>query len=153
MGQRTPARWAAVLVAAGPELLDALRSKLATTSRRVGEAVITDSFNMRAQGVLWIAHIISIIKNTPQGAYCPNPPRLCDGVASALQQVTALGAKSIAISALGTGEGRVAPDDAAKLMLGGVKQFRSQNPTSLMEVTFSLPNYTEYEAFASQLAK
>ena len=142
-----------VLAAAGSKLPIALRSKLATTARQIGDAVVTDSFNMRAQGVLWIAHIISIIKHTPDGAYCPHPERLRDGVAAALQQLSALGARSVAISALGTGEGRVRPNDAARYMLEGVRMHRRAQPTSALAVTFSLPTFADYEAFAREVAK
>ena len=142
-----------VLAAAGPELLTALRSKLATTTRQIGDVAVTDSFNMRAQGVLWIAHIISIIKHTPQGSYCPHPERLRDGVATALHQLAALDVESVAISALGTGEGRVRPSDASRYMLEGVQRYRLAEPTSTLAVIFSLPNFSDYEAFVRELAK
>ena len=71
---------AAVLAAAGPELLIELRSKLIGSPRRVGDVAVTDSFRLQAIGIRWVIHIISIIKHTPQGAYCPQPERLRDGV-------------------------------------------------------------------------
>lgn len=71
---------ASVLWAAGPELLTALKSKLAKSARTIGEVVVTDSFGLHKSGIRWIVHLISIIKHTPQGAYCPHPERLQDGV-------------------------------------------------------------------------
>lgn len=138
---------AAILAAAGPEIIPELRSKLAGTSRRVGDVVATSSFKMQTTGVQWILHIISIIKNTPEGAYCPQPELLREGVFSALKIASSLGARSIALSALGTGEGRVNPPAAAKYMLNGTKAFFQNETGTRMIVTFSLPNYRDYEAF------
>jgi O-acetyl-ADP-ribose deacetylase (regulator of RNase III) len=115
---------AAVLTAAGPEILAALRSKLAGSPPRVGYVLVTPSFKLQATGVRWVLHVISIIKNTPHGAYCPQPERLRDGVCTALKMAAELGARWVAFSALGTGEGRVEPRAAAGYMLDGVKAFR-----------------------------
>jgi len=144
---------ASVSTAAGPELLAALRSKLSKSSLRVGDVVITDSFRLQTSGIRWVAHIVSIIKHTAQGAYCPEPERLREGVSKALSAVSKLGARSIAISALGTGEGRVEPRAAARYMFGGVRLFRAAEPHAPLEVTFSLPSYRDYEAFAASLAE
>jgi O-acetyl-ADP-ribose deacetylase (regulator of RNase III) len=144
---------ASVLTAAGPELLPALRSKLSHSSRRVGDVVVTDSFGLQTSGIRWVAHIISIIKHTPQGAYCPEPERLREGVSNALSAVSKLGARSVALSALGTGEGRVEPRIAARHMFGGVRQFRGAQPHVALEVIFSLPSFRDYEAFAAAIAE
>lgn len=141
----------AVLLAAGPEVVAALRSKLAASPRKVGEVVVTEAFKLKTNGVRWIAHIISIIKQTPEGAYCPEPGRLSEGVSTALIAVSRLGAASIALSALGTGEGRVDPRDAARYMLQGLSIFRAAEPQSRLTVTFSLPSYRDYEAFVACL--
>jgi O-acetyl-ADP-ribose deacetylase (regulator of RNase III) len=138
---------AAVLAAAGAEILPELRSKLAGTSRRVGDAVVTSPYKLQTAGVRWIFHIISIIKNTPQGAYCPQPELLRDGVFSAVKMASNLGVRSIAFSALGTGEGRVDPQAAARYMLDGTKAFFRNESNARMTVTFSLPSYRDYEAF------
>src|SRR5215831_16077322 len=83
-GQMGGGAAASVLMAAGPEVLPEAKLKMASSTRRVGEVVITDSFNLKSRGVRWIVHIISIIKHTPQGAYCPEPERLREGVTRAL---------------------------------------------------------------------
>lgn len=132
---------AAVLAAAGPELLGALSSELARSTRQIGDAVITDAFGLRERGVRWVVHVISIIRNTPQGAWCPHPERLPDGVLKALHLASARGAQSIAFSMLGTGEGRVAPAEAARLMLRGVRAFQGA-----IDVRFALPTQRDYEA-------
>ena len=142
---------AAVLAAAGPELLTELRSKLVGLPRRVGDVAITDSFKLQAIGIRWVIHIISIIKHTPQGAYCPQPERLRDGVCAALTAASKVGARSVALSALGTGEGRVKPCDAARYMLEGVRTFRLSEQGAALAVTFSLPSYRDYEAFSSAI--
>jgi O-acetyl-ADP-ribose deacetylase (regulator of RNase III) len=142
-----------IVVAAGPEVLVTAKLKMAECPRRVGDVVITDSFNLRQSGIRWIVHIISIIKHTPQGAYCPEPERLRDGVTTSLFEVSKLGALSIAISALGTGEGRVDPRLAARYMLSGVRAFRENEPGSKLAVTFSLPSFRDYEAFSAVLSE
>lgn len=140
---------AAILAAAGPEILAELRTRLASSPRSVGDVVLTDSFRLKGNGVRWILHIISIIKHTPQGAYCPQPERLRDGVTAALTAAFRAGARSVALSALGTGEGRVEPRDASKYMLDGVAAFREASKGSDLAITFSLPSYRDYEAFSS----
>lgn len=140
---------AAVLAGAGPEILTALRLKLAGAPRRVGDIALTDSFKLHTVGIRWVIDIVSIIKHTPNGAYCPQPERLRDGVCAALLAAATTGARSVALSALGTGEGRVAPRDAARYMLEGVSAFRQLSTVSTLAVTFSLPSYRDYEAFSS----
>jgi O-acetyl-ADP-ribose deacetylase (regulator of RNase III) len=144
---------AAILAGAGPELLPTLKSKLATSGRAVGDIVVTESFKLQTLGIRWIVHLISIIKHTPQGAYCPQPERLTNGVIAALHAVSKLGARSIAFSALATGEGRVDPRDAARYMFDGVRAFRAAEPHSSLAVTFSLPSYRDYEAFVSCISR
>jgi O-acetyl-ADP-ribose deacetylase (regulator of RNase III) len=142
---------AAVLAAAGPEILTELRSKLAGTSRQVGDIAVTDAFRLQALGIRWVVHIISIIKDTPAGAYCPQPERLRDGVLAALNAAAELGARSVALSALGTGEGRVDPHDAARHMLGGVQAYRQSPDAPPLAITLSLPSYRDFQAFCSVL--
>lgn len=144
---------AAVLTAAGPELLTELQAKLATSQRQVGDVLLTDSFQLRSTGIRWVVHLISIIKYTPQGAYCPQPERLREGVCAALAAVSQLGAQSIAFSALGTGEGRVTPSAAAKYMLDGVIAFQQSRCAVELAITFSLPTFRDYEAFRNELRR
>jgi O-acetyl-ADP-ribose deacetylase (regulator of RNase III) len=140
---------ASLLTVAGSELQNALRSKLAGSGLRVGDAVITPAFKLEANGVRWVLHIISIIKNTPQGAWCPQPERLREGVCSALKLAAQTGARTVAISALGTGEGRVEPRLAARYMLDGVAAYRQTGTHPELAISFSLPSYRDYEAFDS----
>ncbi len=138
---------AAVLGAAGEALLPALKKELATSTRSIGEAVITDAFGLNARGIRWIVHVISIIKNTPEGACCPEPNKLPDGITKALQLATKRGARSIAFSMLATGEGRVTPDESARLMLRGVRAFKG-----LIDVTFALPTPRDHTAMERAMA-
>ena len=141
---------AAILGSAGPDLLPALREELATSTRQVGEAVLTEAFGLRARGVRWIAHVISIIKHTPEGAWCPNPERLYDGVLKALELSAGKRARSIAFSMLATGEGRAKPDDVARFMIRAVRDFHRKG--GRMDVTFALPTFRDYEAARRALA-
>jgi O-acetyl-ADP-ribose deacetylase (regulator of RNase III) len=142
---------AAVLMAAGPEIIPALQAQLVASSRSIGEAVLTDSFKLHAVGIRCVIHIISIIKHTPQGAYCPHPQRLRDGVCAGLLAASKAGARSVALSALGTGEGRVSPADAARYMIDGVNAFCQKVPDKSLAITFSLPSFRDYEAFRGML--
>lgn len=140
---------AAILIAAGPEIRHALRSKLAGAPLRVGDVTITPSFKLEANGIRWVLHIVSIIKNTPQGAHCPQPERLREGICTAMNLAAQAGARTVAFSALGTGEGRVEPHLAATYMLEGVNAYRRTAARAELAVAFSLPSFRDYEAFAS----
>lgn len=142
---------AAVLAAAGPEILDAVRKELAGRSRQIGDAVITDAFALGERGVKWVVHVLSIIKNTPQGAWCPEPEKLRDGVMTGLRLAAGKGAGSIAFSMLGTGEGRVKPPDAARIMVCAIRDFqRSANHP--IAVHFALPTPRDFEAVERYLS-
>lgn len=143
---------AAILTAAGPEIVPVLKLQLAGLPRRVGDVALTDSFQLRGSGIKWIIHIISIIKHTPQGAWCPQPTRLADGVSAALTAAADAGARSVAFSALGTGEGRVDPRDAARHMFQGVQAFRQKPGAPELRILFSLPSYRDFEVFQSVLS-
>ena len=144
---------AAVLAAAGPQLLAALQQVLAKApSRRVGGVVVTESFGLVGTGTRYICHVISIIKNIPQGAFCPEPKRLSLGVRGALEACVTRGARSLSISSLGTGEGRVQPGEAAKLMIGAAVEFLRTNSKDAPDVIFSLPTHRDYEAFRAELS-
>jgi O-acetyl-ADP-ribose deacetylase (regulator of RNase III) len=145
---------AVILAAAGEELLTELRSKLSGSVARVGDVAITRAYNLETKGIRWVLHIVSIIKYTPQGAYCPHPAALSDGVERALTLAHAAGARIVAFSALGTGEGRVRPELAARRMLDGVRRFaRTPSVRSEISVTFSLPTHRYYEAFEAALGE
>ncbi len=135
---------AAILAAAGADLLAALRSELARSTRQIGEAVLTDAFGLRERGIRWIAHVISILKHTPEGAWCPHPDKLYDGVLKALELSAQKGARSIAFSMLGTGEGRVPPADAARFMLRAIRDFHRKGGS--LDVTFALPTFRDFDA-------
>jgi len=139
-----------IVAGCGEAVLGAVRVELAKTNRLVGTAVITDSFNLRKRGVKYILHIVSIIKNTPQGAYCPTPELLPLGVETALKLAFSKGCRTVALAALATGEGRVRPADAARFMLTGVSQFQATYKADL-DITFCLPTGSDHEAFQAVL--
>jgi len=140
-----------VITTAGPAVRAALVERLPFTTRRVGDVVVTESFGLAARGVRWVCHVISIIAHTPQGAYCPEPNRLTDGVYEALRRIDRLGGTSVAFAALGTGEGRVKPANAARLMVAGVKRFHRDHAESPLTVIFALPSERDYRAFIAEL--
>ncbi|MDQ7825868.1 MAG: macro domain-containing protein [Candidatus Eremiobacteraeota bacterium] len=142
----------AILVAAGEEVLDALREGLAKSGREVGTAVVTDSFKIADNcGPQWISHIVSIKKHTPRGAWCPEPERLAGGVRKTMEEAERLNLFRVAFASLGTGEGRVPPKTAARLMIDTVRQYFSEHPENLLQVMFCLPTTRDYEAFEKHL--
>jgi O-acetyl-ADP-ribose deacetylase (regulator of RNase III) len=141
----------AILKAAGEELQDALRKELARSSRKVGTVVVTRSFRLEQTGPFWIAHIVSIIRNTPQGAWCPEPERLADGVYRTLEEAERLGLIHVTFSALGTGEGRVPPLTTARIMSDSVMRYFRTVRDSLLSVKFSLPSDRDFDAFSRYL--
>jgi O-acetyl-ADP-ribose deacetylase (regulator of RNase III) len=130
----------------GETVLEAVRVELAKTSRLVRTAVITASLNLGKRGVKYILHIVSIIRDTPQGAYCPTPKLLPHGVETALKLSFSKGCRSLAQAASATGEGRVGPADAARFMLTGVSQFQAKYKADL-DITLCLPTASDHEAF------
>jgi O-acetyl-ADP-ribose deacetylase (regulator of RNase III) len=141
-----------VLEEAGLKILEAARKEFALLpSKNVGDVVITDSFNLKKCGIKFVCHLISIIKYTPQGAYCPSPEKLYDGVFKSIQLAYDKGARSIAFSAMGTGEGRVKPEHCARLMISAAKDFRKRMPNKKIDIYFSLPSYRDYNAFRDYL--
>jgi O-acetyl-ADP-ribose deacetylase (regulator of RNase III) len=141
---------ASILRVAGPDLIPALRQELARSTRQIGDAVLTDAFGLRDRGVRWIAHVLSIIKNTSEGAWCPKPEKLYDGVMKALELSSEKRVKSIAFSMLGTGEGRVKPADAARIMIRAIQDF--QRGGGELSVMFALPTFRDYDAVQRLLA-
>jgi O-acetyl-ADP-ribose deacetylase (regulator of RNase III) len=143
---------AAILAAAGELLVPELRTKLASTSRRVGDAVVTPSFGLASAGIACVGHIVSIITNTPQGDWCPYPEKLYDGVRLSLRQLALEGCRNVALSALATGEGRVKPGDAARIMLEAIRDHQREDSRKL-DVVLSLPTREDYDAFDALLAR
>lgn len=143
----------ALLVAAGELLEQASRVELARCKREIGEAYLTPAFGELLQrGTRWVCHIISIIKHTDQGAWCPHPDKLEGGVLRALTLADHRGASTIAFSALGTGEGRVAPDLCARLMIGAARRYVRERNESTLRITFCLANERDYQAFKKVLS-
>jgi O-acetyl-ADP-ribose deacetylase (regulator of RNase III) len=137
---------AAILVAAGERLIPEAQKMLANTSRRVGDAVVTPSFGLTKFGIMQVCHIVSIITGTPQGDWCPYPDKLYDGVRRGLKQLALHREHTVAMSVLGTGEGRVKPADAARFMLTAIRDHQRE-PGNKIHVVLSLPTYEDYEAF------
>jgi len=139
---------ASILENAGSKILEAARKEFALLpSKNIGDVVITDSYNLKKRGIKFVCHLISIIKYTPQGAYCPSPEKLYNGVSKSIELAYDKGARSIAFSAMGTGEGRVKPEYCARLMISAAKDFKKHMLHKNIDIFFSLPNYRDYNAF------
>lgn len=138
---------AALLRACGPQLENWQKLALSVLDRQIGCVAFTAPGDL-APKVQGIAHIVSIIKHTPQGSWCPNPERLSGGVERALNFARNVGWRTVALSALGTGEGRVEFEEAAHLMLQGWRAYRQEHRDWPLQVIFALPNENDYQAFA-----
>lgn len=141
----------AMLMLGGEELREALRAELGRGSRALGEAIMTPPFGLAGRGVKGVCHILSIRKHTSQGAWCPEPERLGPGVLRCLELSHELGARSVALSALATGEGRLDPARAARLMVDAARAYRRKHPDWPLEVQFALPTPRDYDAFQRAL--
>lgn len=142
-----------LLVEAGSALEDAARKELDHRSREIGEVFLTPAFGrLLERGTLWVCHIISILKHTPQGSYCPHPERLKDGVYEAMRLAQDQELETMAISALATGEGRVAPEHSARLMLGAARRFFREHPESALRLVVCLPSDRDLSAFERELS-
>jgi O-acetyl-ADP-ribose deacetylase (regulator of RNase III) len=136
-----------ILAAAGVPLIEALNLELSKSGRQVGDVAVTESFGLKSRGIKWIFHVISIIRSTPRGTCCPEPARLTVAVSAALDRAKSLGARSITLSAIGSGEGQVAPAENARLVMGAARDFLAKNRDYLLDIEFALPDYRDYEAF------
>lgn len=141
-----------ILRLAGPEVRESLRERLALGSRGLGEVAWTPAYGLEARGVRAICHIVSILKNTPQGAWCPEPERLGRGVQRCLEGCRERSLHTVALSCLGTGEGRVEPARAARLMIDAARGYRRKHPDWPLAIVFALPTSRDYDAFQHYLS-
>lgn len=137
----------ALSLAAGPQLADMAAVALTATNKQIGDVAFSSSLKLERDGVLALAHIVSINKHTPEGAWCPKPEQLDGGVQRALEFARNVQLHSVAFSALGTGEGRVSPEDSARYMFSAIYRYRSENPEWPLAVTISLPTPVDFQAF------
>ena len=94
---------AAIVLADGPQVISDAK-RVITPNSRVGDVFYSEAHLLSDKlGVKCIIHLISIIKYTPQGSYCPKPENIRSGVMNALTLAKKLGCQSIAFSAMGTG--------------------------------------------------
>ena len=143
---------AALLEAAGPELENDLRARLAEANREIGVTVVTPAYRLEERFIAGVVHIISVRKHAEQGTFCPEPQRLADGVMRALELASQRKASTIAFSALGTGEGRVTSEQSARLMISATRTWHRNHPDSGLRVEFCLPSEKDYAAFMNVLA-
>lgn len=137
----------ALSLAGGPQLAEMATVALTATNKQIGDVAFTSSLKLEREGVLALAHIVSINKHTPEGAWCPRPELLDNGVQRALEFARNVQLHSVAFSALGTGEGRVSPSDSARYMFAAIYRYRMENPDWPLAVTISLPTPVDFQAF------
>ncbi len=137
----------AICLAGGPQMTDLATAALAATNKQIGDVAFTSSLQLEREGTLVVAHIVSIHKHTPQGAWCPEPESISHGVSRTLEFAKNLQLHSAVFSALGTGEGRVSPEDSARYMFSSAYRYRRENPDWPLAITFSLPTVGDFHDF------
>lgn len=145
-GRMKGAAAAAIQKAAGPHIEAAAQQALAATDRSLGTVVVTDSFELRAQGIAAVAHVVSTPKHTPA-----SPGWLKRAIPALLTAAVAGDWRFVALVALGT-SGGISFQDCARLTIDSCERWFAEDPNSrAMMITFSLPDSRAYEAFAKEL--
>ncbi len=141
---------APILLAAGPEVQESLRERLAKTSRALGEVVLTPPFRMRSDGVLGIFHVVAFTKDL-QGGWVSDPDPLAAGVRKTLQLCNELRAHSLAFAALSVTKPNVGAEKAAQFMVGAAREYQRSHPEWPLRIVFCLPDHNVYQAFLRRL--
>jgi O-acetyl-ADP-ribose deacetylase len=126
--------------AAGPEVECEAISKGAI---KVGEAVATGAGQLAARGVKHIIHAAAMGAGTRA-----SEGSVREATLNSLRAAERLAVKRIAFPALGAGVGGYDVRDCAKTMLGAVREYATQHPTSsIAEVIFVLWGDEAFAAF------
>ena len=124
---------AAIARAGGPDLQRESRAKAPIG---LGEAVETTAGNMPAR---YVIHAATMELGGPTSAEI-----IARATRSAVRKADELGCRSLALVAFGTGVGGFPLDDAARLMVGAV---REHTPHSLERVVFAVHGEAAEQAF------
>ncbi|MGE0493324.1 MAG: macro domain-containing protein [Vulcanimicrobiota bacterium] len=145
-GRMKGAAAAAIQKAAGPHIEAAAQQALAATDRSLGTVVVTDSFDLRAEGIAAVAHVVSTPKHTPE-----SPGWLQRAIPALLTAAVEGGWRFVAVVALGT-SGGISFQDCARLTIDSCERWFAQDPNSrAMMITFSVPDGRAYEAFSKEM--
>ncbi len=128
---------AAISTAGGPEVQ---RESDERAPIGLGEAVETTAGNMPAR---WVIHAATMVLGGPTSAEI-----IERSTASTLAKAEELGARSLALVAFGTGVGGFPLDEAARLMVGAV---RDHDARSLERVVFAVHGDAAERAFRDAL--
>lgn len=139
---------APLLLAAGAQLQESLREKLAKTSRDLGEVVLTPSYKMRE--LMGIFHIVALKKDLA-GNWISELEPLAAGMRKTLELCRELRAHSVAFAALGATKLTVAPEGAARFMTEAAREYQRKNPDWPMRILFCLPDHNVYQAFLKRM--
>lgn len=139
-----------ILLAAGSEVQESLRERLAETSRALGEVVLTPPFGMRSAGVLGIFHVVAFSKDL-QGGWVSEPEPLAAGVRKTLQLCHELRAHSLAFAALSVTKPNVGAEKAAQFMVGAAREYQRNHPEWPLRIVFCLPDHNVYQVFLRRL--
>ncbi|HIC93264.1 MAG TPA: macro domain-containing protein [Anaerolineae bacterium] len=110
----------------------------------VGEAVVTGAGKLKAK---YVIHAVVMGQDRRTDA-----AKIRAATESGLKRAEELGIKSIAFPALGTGVGGLPYAEAAKVMIGAVREHLA-GETCLEEVIFALYGEEAYKAFEQELAR
>jgi O-acetyl-ADP-ribose deacetylase len=132
---------AAAIKAAGGDEIE--REAVAKAPIAAGSGVATTAGTLQNLGVIHVA-----LAAEPGGASSPDTVKLA--ASAALELAEELNLESVAIPALGTGEGGISPDDSAAAIFEAI---RAHKPRSLSDVTLVSSDETTVAAFAKVLEK
>ncbi|MGQ9628270.1 MAG: macro domain-containing protein [Anaerolineae bacterium] len=110
----------------------------------IGEAVVTGAGSLKAKYVIHAAAMGQDLET--------DEVKIRKATKNSLLRAEELGLKSIAFPALGTGVGGFPYEEAARIMIGAVREHLA-GETSLEEVVFALYGEEAYRAFEQELKR
>ena len=138
----------AIHAAAGPRLLAACRELRRTElpdGLPVGAAVATPGFDLPAR---WVVHTVG--PNRHRGE--TDPALLASCVTSSLDVTARLGARTVALPAVGAGVYGWAPHEAAQVLVGAARDWDRAHPGTLVTIRFVLFGPALLAAFEEAVA-
>lgn len=138
----------AIHAAAGPGLLAAcreLRRTVLPDGLPVGRAVATPGFDLPAR---WVVHTVGPNRHRGQ----TDPELLASCVTTSLDVAAGLGARSVALPAVGAGVYGWAPDEAARVLVGAARAWDHAHPGALTTIRFVLLGPALLAAFEAAVA-
>jgi O-acetyl-ADP-ribose deacetylase (regulator of RNase III) len=134
---------AAAISRAGGPVIQSESSALAPIG--LGEAVETSGGDMPCR---WVIHAATMELGGPTSAEI-----IRDATAATLRKADELGARSVALVAFGTGVGGFPLEEAARIEIDEVFQYREAGGSAIERVVFAVHGKAAFDAFQAALAR